>query len=269
MIPGTARSLLVAAVLIGAPVASTLGAQSTRDAANLTLGMTAGHTLGSRSFWAVPNQPVIAPGQQQDIFDVTRRLKGNLMFGVQATLFKSPNLGYTGEVTYLGLGTEDKCTLAQSTGYSINRLACEALNRESRSNSAALFMGGVVIRPWSRKLIQPFARVEGGFAAVSDNMISLTAYVGTAQNLVVPIYPSKGGLALRPAGMLAFGLSSYSGKGYQIRLEARNTWTLLTRVTGPNAGNGTAPPTGTIMRSLPSIMLGFDIVLEKSYGRRY
>lgn len=255
-------TLALVALALGAQCAT---AQATHDAPTLTLGLSAGWTQGA-DFWHITNQPITAPAGQFDIFDIHRRLTGNFSFGFQATVYKSPNVGFTAEVSYLGIGTQDTCILATATGYQQSRDACTALNTSTRSTSAANFLAGVVLRPWSRALIQPYGLVRAGFSAISNNLVALTAITSTVR---VPIYPSSGGLDFRPSGMIGLGLATNFGVGYQFRLEGRETWLQLSTVTGPSAHDEIAPPTGTVFKRLGSLLIGFDVILEKSRGRRY
>ncbi len=246
-----------------------LPAQATRDQPILTLGLAGGKVLGAHDFWHVPNQPIQAPAGAFDIFDLSRQLTGNVSLALQAALFPKPNLGYTAEITYLGIGTRDRCIRAQATDYEFNQLVCTALNRDVRSTSATAMLVGAVVRPYSRSLIQPYLKLQVGAAVISNNLTAMTAFIGPGQQVVQPIYPTPGTMALHPTASASFGLLANAGTGYVVRIEARNNWLVLNRVAGASAHERITPPTQKALHSFPALLIGLDVVLEKSRGRRY
>lgn len=265
-------SSLLAALILLTPTQAYLTAQATGDQPRMTVGIAGGAVLGSQSFWKVPQQVVhapAAPGTEvplQDVFGLSRDLTGNITMGAQGVYYPRPYLGIGGEITYFGIGTEDSCTLVVSNGYEPNRRACESLNRSYRSTTVTSFMGDIVIRPYSRAVVQPYGRIGLGASAISDNLVSIAAFYG---NTYAPIYPNSGGLSIRPTGMVGLGVMLNAGTGYLVRVEARRTWLALNHVTGPSPYEGMEPPTASSFKSFPSILIGFDVVLEKSRGRRY
>ncbi len=260
------RSLLPALLLLAAPVA--LAAQATRDQTRLVIGI-AGGWIGGKELWAVPNQPISAIGQQTEVFDLGRRLRSNVTMSATGTYFPGAHIGYSGDVSYLGLGTVDRCRITVSTGDFINEQACRALDGNQRSASAVAAMGGLTFRPLSRAAIQPYARVMAGVAIVPRGTVQMTANFGIEDDAILPIYVEENRKDIKPAAGLVLGLATANSNGYQFRVEARGTWVRLPVVTGATARENLAPPTAVRSTFLPSIVVGMDIVLEKRRGRRY
>ncbi len=264
----TVRSRLVFLLgLVSLP--TLLVGQATRDQPTLTLGAAGGAIMGTRDFWRVPNQPIQAPDLEFDVFDLSRKLTGNVTLSLQASLFAKPNFGYTAEMTYLGIGTSDTCLRVQATEFEFNQLVCTALNRDVRSTSATALTTGAIIRPWSRALLQPYVKMQAGIAIISDNLTAMTAYLGPGQQVVQRIYPTPGTMSVNPTASTSLGVLANVGTGYLVRVEARNHWLRISRVAGASAQDRIAPPTEKVVRSFPSLMIGLDVVLEKSRGRRY
>lgn len=261
------RRLLVPALLLClAPMA--LAAQAMRDQTRLVIGIAGGY-IGGKELWAVPNQPITAIGQQTEVFDLGRRLRSNVTMSATGTYFPGSHLGYTGDVGYLGLGTVDRCRITVSTGDFVNEQACRALEGNQRSASAVSAMGGITIRPLSRAIIQPYARVLAGLAIVPRGTVEMSSNFGVEEDAVLPIYLEENRTDIKPAAGLVLGLASASTSGYQFRIEARGTWVRLPVVTGATERENLSPPTSVRSTFLPSIVVGMDIVLEKRRGRRY
>ncbi len=256
----------LAALILIAP--SPGQAQATRDQSRLVVGVSGGW-IGGVDLWSVPNQPILASAQQQDIFDLRRRLRSNLTFIGQGTFFPSDNIGISGEVSYLGLGTTDECLFVPSANDSFNQAACSVINGDDRSASAVSLTGGVVLRPLSRAEVQPYARLMVGIALVPRSTVPVTAVLGLREDEVLQVYLEDGDKDARPTGTVAFGFSTAPRSGYQLRIEGRLTAVQLLAVTGPTATQNRVPPTSNVTKLLPSIVVGMDIVLEKRRGRRY
>lgn len=254
-------------IAIGASV-RTAAAQATRDQARLVVGVSAGY-IGGSGLWRVNNQPIRALNNEQDVFDIERRLRPNITFIGQGTYFPSDHVGITGEVAYLGLGTTDACKFIASANDGINRSACAAINGDNRSASGVAATAGVMLRPASRAAYQPYVRIQAGVALVPRSTVPVTAVFGQTQGSVLPIYTISNDKEVKPAGVLAFGISTAPSAGYQFRVEARATAVQLRVVSGPTAFENMQPETRSVTKLLPSITVGLDIVLEKRRGRRY
>src|ERR1041384_5469546 len=86
---------------------------------------------------------------------------------------------------------------------------------------------------------------------------------------VITIYHDPSWKPIRPSWAVAFGFATAPSSGYQLRAEIRETWLALGQVTGSTIGQGFAPPSRSVIKGFRSIMVSFDVVLEKRRGRRY
>ncbi len=257
--------IAIAALALG--IAS-LGAQATNDESRLTVGIGLGY-IGGASLWTVSDQPVYSNNSQIDEFAIVRRLRSNFTLTGQLTYFPKPTFGWTGELTYLGLGTSDGCHLVVDHGDFFNRAACTAIDGHERAASAIAAMGGAVWRPSSRGDLQPYLRGTVGLALVPRSTTAVTAFFGQDDNTALPLYVEDNSKAAKPIGALSIGFATAPHNGYQFRIEARATAVQLVQVTGPATIGNLSPPTGSKWVMLPSFVVAFDIVLEKRRGRRY
>jgi hypothetical protein len=256
-------AILATTLVLAAPLPA-----QTNDQSRLVVGMSVGWT-GSTELWSVAEQPITAIGQTSDRFALQRRLRSNIAVSGQVTYFPRNNLGITGEVGYLGLGTQDSCQLLTTTGDFTNEAACQAINIQERSASAVGALGGVTLRAFSRGRLQPYARVLAGIVLAPRSTVELAPVFGELQNTVLRIYETENEAEVKPAGALAIGFATSPNAGTQFRIEARGTWTRLSVVDGPAEREGMVPPTSTRWTMVPTVTVGFDIVLEKRRGRRY
>lgn len=253
--------------LVLAPVGA-LRAQ-TSDEARLTLGIAAGY-IGSLTLWDVPNQP-IASANSPAIFHLRRETHSDISISGQATFYRGPHFGFTGEFTYVGLGNTDSCNLVQDGGDVELVAACNALQGAQGSASTTLVQGGVVFRPLARSFLQPYFKGIVGLAFTPSSTIMTRSTYGSIGDtaLILTIYKDDNWKAVRPAWTAVFGISTAPSSGYQLHIEVRESWLPLGVVTGPTTGQGFVPPHKSVIKGFPSILVGFDIVLEKRRGRRY
>jgi len=249
--------------------AASLPAQ-TNDEARLTLGLAAGY-IGSHVLWDVPNQPILSSFDPPSIFHLRRSTHSDITIGAHATYFGGPHLGLTGEFTYMGLGNQDGCSLVQDGGDPLVASVCEQLNGRTASASIVTVNGGFVYRPFSRSSVQPYVKGVAGVAFTPSSTIALQSVVGFVGDtaVVVNIYDDQSWKPIRPSWTLGFGLSTAPSSGYQIHVEARETWLGLGEVTDPTTQQGFIPPSRTAYKAYFSLLIGFDVVLAKRRGRRY
>ena len=264
----TFRRAACAATLVLAPFAA-LTAQ-TNDEARLTLGISAGY-VGAISIWDVAAQPVVSVFGTTDIFHLHRELHSDISISGHATYYRGPHLGFTGEFTYLGLGTSDGCTVVQDGGDIELQAVCDALKGATGSASTTLIQGGMVYRPLSRSFLQPYFKGVVGLAFTPSSSIQMRSTYGSIgdTSLILTIYKDDGWKEIRPTWTAAFGVSTAPNSGYQLHVEVRESWLPLGRVTGATSGQGFVPPHETVIKGVTSVLVGFDIVLEKRRGRRY
>lgn len=260
------RLALVA--LLSALTTAEGSAQATRDQSRLVLGVSVGY-IGGTDLWSIAEQPIITNTEATDVFRLKRSIRSNMTFVGQATWYSSANLGFTGEMAYIGLGTRDGCGLVVASGDPLNRLVCSTLDGNERPASAVSLGVGGNFRPASRAFLQPYVRAVTGLALVPRSTVRTVATIGQFGDTAFTIYPGNNGTDTKLTGTVAAGFSTSASPGYQFRVELRNTWVQLPIVTGPTIYQGEIPPTKTVWKSLPSLVIGFDIVLEKRRGRRY
>ncbi len=262
-----AAHLVILGFLLALPAASGT-AQATRDESRLVIGMAAGY-IGGIHLWTVERQAIISNSGPDDIFRLSRRIRPNLAIVGQATWYSRSNFGLTGELSYLGLGTVDGCGLVVPTPDLVNQLACSAIEDHELPASVVGVAAGVVFRPASRAFLQPYVRGVGGVAVVPRSTVRMAGTIDQLEGSIFTIYPSNGGSDARLSGSLIVGISTSASAGYQLHLELRNTWVQLPVVTGPAPRQEIVPPTKAAWKRLPSLLVGFDVVLEKRRGRRY
>lgn len=254
--------------LVLAPVGA-LNAQ-TNDESRLTLGIAAGY-IGSQILWDVPNQSIASPSDTPDIFHLHRETHSDISISGHATFYRGPHIGFTGEFTYVGLGTSDSCSLVHDGGNIELAAACDALKGAEGSASTTLIQGGLVFRPLARSFLQPYFKGIVGVAFTPSSTIATRSIYGSIADtaLILTIYTDDSWKEIRPTWTAAFGISTAPSSGYQLHVEVRESWLPLSVVTGATSGQGFVPPHKTVIKGFPSILVGFDIVLEKRRGRRY
>jgi len=260
-------ALALVALSTALPMTETT-AQATRDQSRLVLGVSLGY-IGGTDLGRVAAQPITTSSEATDVFRLKRGIRSNVTFIGQATWYSSANLGFTGEIAYIGLGTRDACTLVAASGDPLNRIVCGTLNGNERPASATSLGVGANFRPASRSFLQPYVRAVTGLALVPRSTVRTVATIGQFGDTAFTIYPGNNGTDTKLTGTLAAGFATSASPGYQFRVELRNTWVQLPIVTGPTVFQGEIPPTRTAWKALPSLLIGFDIVLEKRRGRRY
>jgi hypothetical protein len=252
-----------------------LQAQATRDQASLIINLFAGYATGG-SLWRVQDQPVIDDNFGEPLVDhyaLTRRIRGNLIFGGRAIFFPGDNFGYFGEAFMLGLGYEDRCGIANPTSSQRNRDVCASINNNATPASAVQVTAGIMYRINANQLISPYARLSAGGALSSRSPIATTGSFPSAasggQLVDLDIYLDDGGTQFHPALGIGAGFTTQIARGYQMRWELRDNIIGVETVTGATVLEGVEPPTSMRFRHRVSLEVGFDVVLERKRGRRY
>lgn len=258
----------VIAALLLAPHAAV--AAQTNDESRLTMGIAAGW-IASAQLWDIPSQRVLSTFGEPDFYHLHRELRSDITVSGHGTYFRGPHLGFTGEFTYLGLGTTDACTVVQDGGDVSLRDACTALNGAQRPASVTTVQAGVVLRPLSRTFIQPYLTGAAGVAFTPGSTVAMTSVYGRIGDtlLTLAVYRDDHAREIRPSWTLGAGFATAPSSGYQLRIEVRETWLTQTVVTAATSGQGFVPPTRSVFKAFPSVLVAFDVVLEKRRGRRY
>jgi opacity protein-like surface antigen len=262
--------LFAAGTLVAVLPSHQVNAQ-TVDRARLVIGISIGR-IGGSDLWDVARQPILSMLEPEvpDTFQLHRGIQAGITVSAHGTYFVSPHFGVTGELTYLGLATQDACTLLNNDGDASLAQTCETLNNQVGTSSVyALQVGGVAwLSPGTT--IQPYLKGLIGIASTPTSTVATAATdidlngVGT-----LTIYRDSRWSSERPTWTLAAGLATAPSQGIQVRLEIRDTWLAQSIVMGANPTQNVEPPMRSVIKSFPSILLGFDIVLRKQRGRRY
>ena len=254
----------------------------TPSAPHLYLSMFGGYRTG-RHLWTLHDQPFLVqtpigpnPGQY-DTLDLQHEVNPGFVIGAAGTYFPRPNLGFEGEIAFLGMGVESRCAIRQVDPPAMGDVdpeLCTSLNGASSSLSAVSFSVGLVGRLRPDKATYPYVRAGVGVVARTRSTIELIGtFADTARNALEEViivgdsFPNKTRAHLSFAAGLALSL----GPASQLRLEARDIVTSLDRVTGlADASRGTLypPHAGRSLHSL-AFIVAFDVILEKRRGRRY
>lgn len=268
------RRLLLSLVLLVA-AAPRIEAQATRDQASLIINLFAGYVAGG-SLWRVSDQPVIDDNAGEALIDhyaLSRRIRGNLMFGGRAIYYPGDHFGYFGEAFLMGLGYEDRCIIPNPTISQRNTQVCASINQNSTPASAVQASAGVIYRVNANQLISPYARLSVGGALSSRSPIATTGSFASAasggQLVDLDVYTDEGTSQFHPAIGIGAGFTAQIARGYQMRWELRDNIIGIDAVTGPTVIEGDRPPTATRLRHRFSLEVGFDVVLERKRGRRY
>lgn len=249
-------------------------AQATGDQPVITLGITGGWVSGG-SLWEVPNQLYQSTdGLAIDTFDLARSLNSGLTFGLTSTYYPNSHLGLTGEIALLGLGSETTCSAKVPSGSTETTDVCSSLAQSNTAGTAVAFSFGGVYRIASREVVSPFISARIGALVSEQSTIDLKGYYYAQtpdgqQQVTVTIFDDPNKTRLDFYGQLAVGFSFAAGRGYRFRLEGRDNYVRLPIPTSPSDLSTGAFSRSTIGKHLFSVVVGFDIVLEKKRGRRY
>jgi len=226
----------------------------------------AGTFTTNTNLWTVPNQGV--GGTPSDTLDLTRVIQGGLGLMFYGMYFPKKFLGFSGEIFFLGTNYEDECRLAFSAGGdpTINT-ACLDIDGKSRSTATVLATVGGVFRLSPRGRISPYLRAAAGLAIINRSSIAMSGQTGSG---VVVVYDDDDTRSVSPAAVLGLGFTAATKRGgYQLRLEIRDNIIGYDAVTSAAPRFGVRPPVEAGYKHFFTFLIGFDIVLEKSRGRRY
>lgn len=268
-----AGTVLAAGALLGPP-ASVADAQ-TRSEPQLLLTLLGGATTGPTLYSGL-RQPLVLLEDpfSTDTVELGRRLSPAITLGASATYFPRPHFGLTAEISFLGFGRDDTCSLVYvdptEARAGFNEQMCDNIAAGSGSGSTIAFEAGGLLRLFPRGAVKPYLRVQGGIAARNTSTVELVgSFVDEGgvrrANLIIA---DPGVSAVKPTAMFGAGVMLPFATGYQARLEIRDRLLLVDRVVGPANALAQAP-IGTRMHHTAALVLMLDIVLEQKRGRRY
>lgn len=272
------RTALAALVL--AAVAGPATAQTPEDP-RLVFTTFAGY-IGTGSLWQLNRQPATVVSGDMDTLTLGRVFAPGFALGLGVQLFRSPRVGYAVEIAFLGTTTESRCrpvgTYAVDSEH-VNQQACEDLQGTRVRTNAVALQGGVIWRALTRGAVQPYLRAAAGTAILGGSFVETRGRVaisGAIDSTGSPIrsrvfLDEKTRSELTWEATLAAGATLEMAPGYQLRFELRNVIFSAPVVTG--AANprdiDVAAQVGRKTIQLPSLTVGFDIVLERQRRRRY
>jgi hypothetical protein len=256
-------TVLVACLSV-APAAA--AAQETGSQANLVFGVALSFT-GNTDLWSVPNQPLQLNPGVADTLALTRSVTGGLGLMFYGIYFPKPNLGLSGEVFFTGTNYDDTCKIAFSTGDQDVATACGDIDGDSNGTSTVQITAGAMWRISPRGSVSPYVRAGLGVAIINRSSVAMEGRTG---NGVVQVYVDDDARSLSPTAVLGAGFTAGTKRGgYQIRFEVRDNIVGYDAVTMASNRAGIKPPSEAKYQHLFSVQIGFEIVLEKSRGRRY
>lgn len=269
-----AGALALLLVLCGARIAR---AQSSSEP-QLVFTIYGGLSEGS-DLWHIPKQPLAAPGGQ-DTVSLTRRLRPGLIAGLVTTFYRSPHFGWSADIGYFGIGSEQGCLgpavyLADSP-QNENRQTCESAQGQHVGTNVVGFLGGFTYRFAPEGRVQPFVRVTGGPGLLGNSSFIETIGVFRDAGTCIlgceeRILQTQSKPDITWVVNFAAGMSVSISPGYRARMEVRDVITRVPVATGPRDPINAAaePPTSSLVRHLPTLLFGLDIVLERRHSRRY
>lgn len=272
-----AAVLLIVLAAAGAPLAA-----QTPSEPHLVFSITGGLTMNG-SLWSVQDQPLAVLGTSPTAFDtlslVERRLRPGIVAGLAGSYFRSRTFGWTAEVMYFGIASEQRCSgpAAYDTtdAEQINRQACDRANGEHVATSVVGFLGGATFRFLPDGVLEPFLRFTVGPGLIGNSYIETTGIIrstrcGTADNLCVyPIYLDPEKPQLTFVANVSGGITIKLSQAYRARFEVRDIITQLPTVVDKPPPNSIEPVTGMSFKHVPTITMGLDITLERRHTRRY
>ena len=245
--PAFILSLLLPAPLTG---------QATADRAQLAFSVGIGQTSGGGTLWSVGRQQM-AIG---DTVAISRQFRRSFAVAFAGSYFPGKSLGLAVEAQLLGLGTTDRCQVIVWAGGTSTPELCAAIDGSKRpATSVAASVGGI-FRIASDQPIHPYVRANVGLVMSPQSFIK-----------VFPVYGDDGGTTLHPYLSFGGGTVVVIGRGYQFRVELRDNWVPVPRVSAATGlpGPGVVPRTSSVGKHFLTFLVGFDVVLERKRGRRY
>lgn len=269
-------TVLAVFVLRGSPAL----AQSPQEP-HLVFSITGGLSSGSH-LWTLPKhpQPVVGGNlTDQDTLALARVLRPGIVAGLAASYYTSPRFGWTAEVTYFGVSSEQRCTgptAYQPEADHINQQACDRANGLHIATSVVGFLGGATFRVFPDKRVEPFIRAVGGIGLLGNSFIQTSGVVRSSQCQTVDSFCQLTLVREQKQSQFTFvtalsaGFSFTVSPAYKIRFEGRDVVTSLPIATGNATGTDPAiVETGRVIKHVLAFTIGVDIILERRHTRRY
>jgi hypothetical protein len=257
------RDLAAAALLAFPPTAAV--AQKTGDQARV-ISTVSGAYIWGKGLWTVNDQPVQDP-PLVDTFVLNRSIEPTFGAGFSGAYYPGENIGFTGDLMLLGLGYDDSCRIEGTPRSQQNVEVCDDIDEQDKSAAAVTLSAGANFRVFSREAISPFFRANVG--VLFSNQSSVLTQGVTNSGLLVTIYEDEKRTRVSPGLSLGAGVTMAISRGYHLRWEVRDNIVGIEAVTGPVSARGQVPPHERMYKHMFSVLIGVDVILERSRGRRY
>lgn len=245
--------------------AQSAAAQATGDRARIIFTVSGAYIQG-RGLWAVPNQPVQEP-PFEDVFAINRSIKANFGAGFSGAYFKGENLGVSADFFLLGLGYDDSCRIIGPVQSARNSQVCRDIDSQDKSAAAVTVSVGANYRLFPREFISPFLRANVG--VLFSNQSSVLTQGVSNNGVLLTIFEDEKRTRVSPALGLGVGATMPISRTYHLRWEVRDNIVGIEAVTGPTSQPRFEPPHERQYKHMFSVLIGIDVVLERSRGRRY
>jgi hypothetical protein len=256
------------ALLMACVIPSTGWSQATKDQARLIFTVSGGF-VGGRDLWSIDAQPVQFTNPI-DTLALGRRIRSTLGIGFAGSYFPGDNLGFGVEGFLVGLGFEDRCRVAFSSGSTDLISSCQSIQGATKSATAVALTVGPIFRVNSRRLISPYARANIGLVFSNQSSVRTTGRYLTPDGFsTLIVYDDDHETRVEPAFGLGVGVTAAVARGYQLRWEVRDNIVGVQRVSEASPEARVVPPHDVTFKHLFSMTIGFDVVLERRRGRRY
>jgi hypothetical protein len=256
------------ALLMACVIPSTGWSQATKDQARLIFTVSGGF-VGGRDLWSIDAQPVQFTNPI-DTLALGRRIRSTLGIGFAGSYFPGDNLGFGVEGFLVGLGFEDRCRVAFSSGSTDLISSCQSIQGATKSATAVALTVGPIFRVNSRRLISPYARANIGLVFSNQSSVRTTGRYLTPDGFsTLIVYDDDHETRVEPAFGLGVGVTAAVARGYQLRWEVRDNIVGVQRVSQASPQARVVPPHDVTFKHLFSMTIGFDVVLERRRGRRY
>jgi hypothetical protein len=265
------RTFLVCVILVF-PLGAARG--QARGEPNLILTAYAGAANG-HALWSTARQPVIHASQggslmARDTVALDRRVNAAIVAGASVSLFRTGRVGFSLDVAYRDFSFDDTCTpifLQADDTTATNRRLCDNITASANGGSVISVTLGAIVRGATGGAVSPYVRGALAFANTTISTIAMAApdALGGAPRVLVDD-PQPRRTSFNP--LIAIGLTTSLGVGYQLRIEARDEFARLERMDGSVNGVGIGPLAVEGFHHF-ALVLGLDVVLEQKRVRRY
>lgn len=229
-----------------------------------------------KDLWSLPRQPQPAPGNAFDTLSLGRVIRPGLVAGVSATYYTSPRFGWTAEVTYFGIASEQRCSGPAAfvpDSLNLNQEACVRANGAHVNTSVVGFLLGATYRLIDGGRVQPFIRATAGPGIMGSSYVNtsglVTAPSGCSGGCVYALFEEQDPAQFTFVANVSAGLTFKMSEAYRLRFEMHDVITQVAIATGPHPPSTTVGPTSKVVRHVPTLTFGLDLLLERRRGRRY